>query len=124
MAISRTRSVGAKVTDQEYEQLEALAEAQDLTLGEWCREALLAHLPFHSARPTEETLLAEVLGLRMIVINLLSALGSGGPLTSEKIQSVLQWADEEKLATARERLKQQAANQPKKPPQSASPDSK
>jgi hypothetical protein len=40
MGISRTRSAGAKVTEQEYAQLEALAQTRGLTLGEWCRDVL------------------------------------------------------------------------------------
>src|SRR5258708_2649210 len=119
MAISRTRSAGAKVTDDEYAQLEALAQARGLTVGEWCREVLLNQLRLASASTTEETLLAELLGLRMIVINLLNALGNGEKLTPEKVESVLQWADKEKLATARERLEQQAHRKQRKPSTSA-----
>ena len=52
----------------------------------------------------EETILAEVLGLRMILINLLRDLGNGETLTQEKVQKVIQWADTEKLTTAVERL--------------------
>jgi hypothetical protein len=106
MAISRTRSAGAKVTDEEYARLEALAQARGITLGEWCREVLLSQLNPSLASPTEETILAEVLGLRMIVINLLRGLGTGEALTSEKVQSVIQWADREKIPTARDRLLQ------------------
>jgi len=39
MGVSRTRSAGAKVTDA---KLEALAQARGLTVGEWCREVVLA----------------------------------------------------------------------------------
>ncbi len=52
----------------------------------------------------EETILAEVLGLRMIMINLLRDLGNGETLTHEKVQKVIQWADAEKLTTAVEYL--------------------
>jgi hypothetical protein len=34
MAISRNRSAGAKVTDEEYARLEMLAQARGLTMGE------------------------------------------------------------------------------------------
>ena len=114
MAISRTRSAGAKVTDDEYLQLEALAQARGLTLGEWCRDILLKQLHQGSASPAEETVLAEVLGLRMIVINLLNAFGNGEKLTTEKVDAILQWADKEKLATARERLEQRAQQKQRK----------
>src|SRR6266566_531285 len=40
----RNRTVGSKMTESEYEQLVAVAERDGLTLGEWCREVLLAPL--------------------------------------------------------------------------------
>ena len=109
MGISRTRSAGAKVTDEEYAQLEALAQKRGLTLGEWCRDVLLSQLKPSVASLPEETILAEVLGLRMIMINLLRDLGNGETLTQEKVQKVIQWADTEKLTTAVERLRDNEA---------------
>jgi hypothetical protein len=105
MGISRTRSAGTKVTEQEYTQLEVLAQTRGLTLGEWCRDVLLAQLKPSVVSLPEETILAEVLGLRMIMINLLRALGNEETLTPEKVQKVIQWADTEKLTTAVERLR-------------------
>ena len=105
MAISRNRSAGAKVTDEEYAQLEALAQARGITLGEWCREILLAEL--NSDAPTsEEALLGEVLALRMIVLNLFRALGDGEKLNDAKIREIVQWADREKRAMTKDRLKE------------------
>jgi hypothetical protein len=37
----RNRSVGCKMTDNEYERLAAVAESEGMTLGEWCREISL-----------------------------------------------------------------------------------
>ena len=57
------------MTDEEYAQLEGLAQARGLTLGEWCREVLLAQLAPSSATLPEKAILTEILGLRMIAIN-------------------------------------------------------
>ena len=108
MAISRTRSAGAKVTDKEYGQLEAIAQARGLTLGEWCREALLAHLDQPPVSLAEEAILAELVGLRMIVINLLNALATGGRLQHEEVEKIVSRADMEKAPTAIERLRDTA----------------
>src|SRR5579883_2403718 len=35
----RTKSIGFKVSEEEYAQLETAAQASGQTLGEWCREA-------------------------------------------------------------------------------------
>jgi hypothetical protein len=40
--ILRNKSIGTKVSDEEYAQLEKLAEARGLTLSEWFRELVLA----------------------------------------------------------------------------------
>ena len=37
----RTRTVGCKMTDNEYERLSAVAEGDGMTLGEWVRKVLL-----------------------------------------------------------------------------------
>jgi hypothetical protein len=105
MAISRNRSAGTKVTDEEYAQLESLAQARGVTVGEWCREVLLAQLDSNVPTPVEQTLLAEILGLRMIVLNLFRALGNGEKLTEDKIREIVRWADGEKVVTAKSCLK-------------------
>lgn len=36
----RTRSIGTKVSDEEYAQLEKLAQEHGQKLGEWCRDVM------------------------------------------------------------------------------------
>jgi hypothetical protein len=108
MPAPRTRSASAKVTEEEYAQFETLAQARGITVGEWCREVLLNQLNPSKSVSNDVTLLAEVLGVRMIVINLFRALGSGEKLTPDKVQAVIEWADKEKLPTAVERLQKEA----------------
>jgi hypothetical protein len=65
-SVLRNKSIGTKVSDEEYGELEKLAEARGLTLSEWFRELVLAEMIAH---PAEQTILAEVLALRAIVLN-------------------------------------------------------
>jgi hypothetical protein len=37
----RTKSIGFKVSEEEYARLETAAQASGQTLGEWCREMIL-----------------------------------------------------------------------------------
>jgi hypothetical protein len=37
----RTKSIGFKVNEEEYAQLETAPQASGRTLGEWCREMVL-----------------------------------------------------------------------------------
>ena len=40
----RTRTAGAKVTEDEYAEIEKRADARGVTVGEWCREVILAEV--------------------------------------------------------------------------------
>ena len=98
MASQRTKSIGTKVTDEEYAQLEALAGEQ--TISEWARAVLLkAAVP--SAEPI---LLAELLALRTILLNLHFAVCSGEPVTAETMRRLIDCADQDKIQHAHERL--------------------
>lgn len=79
MPTVRNRTMGIKVTDEEYEQLEALAQARGLTMSDWGCEVLLAELIAH---PVEQIILAEILGLRMLYLNTIQILGAGRELTA------------------------------------------
>ena len=65
--VFRRKSIGTKVSEEEYARLEALAGGR--ALGEWVREVLLRELDGRQARPADEILLAEVLALRTILLN-------------------------------------------------------
>jgi alpha-glucuronidase len=116
----RTRSAGAKVTDKEYAEIEKLAEARGLNVGEWCREVLLAEVEragvSHEA-PSAETVLAEVMALRMLVLNMVGTLLRGEGMTTEKIQALIERVDGDKFRRVAEVVEAQAAR--KKPPREA-----
>src|SRR5208337_637480 len=103
----RTRSAGAKVTEVEYAQIEKQAEARGQNVGEWCREVLLAEVARGEA-PSAETILAEIMALRMVLLNTVQALGQKGELTTERLRQFLERADREKFRKVAERVEQQA----------------
>jgi ATP-dependent exoDNAse (exonuclease V) alpha subunit len=49
----RTKSIGTKVTEEEYARLERAAQAGTKTLGEWCREVMLASANGQSSHAQE-----------------------------------------------------------------------
>jgi len=101
----RTRTVGCKMSDAEYERLNATAGEQGVTLGEWCREVLLQHT--NEAKPitVEETVLAELLALRTILLNAFYKQAQGERLTADEMQRLIDRADEGRFRKAQERLK-------------------
>ncbi len=108
----RTKSIGFKVSEEEYAQLETAAQRSGQTLGEWCREA--AVLGSANGEPAQATtgpggagvqaLMAELVALRAILLNVLFKLANGEKLTAEEMQRLIDRADSDKLSRARERL--------------------
>jgi hypothetical protein len=99
----RTKSISTKVTDEEYAQFEALAGEQ--TISEWARDVLLKVTKPNAA---EQTVLAELLALRTILLNMLFAVSQGQTLTAEEMQQLIERADQNKLSKARQRLAEAA----------------
>ncbi|MFZ0641080.1 MAG: hypothetical protein WA660_07950 [Candidatus Acidiferrales bacterium] len=97
--VFRRKSIGTKVSEEEYARLEALAGGR--ALGEWVREVLLREV---DGRRTEEIVLAEVLALRTILLNAFYRLAQGEKLTEEGMQAIIDRADASKLQKAVERL--------------------
>ena len=95
----RTKSISTKVTDEEYAHFEASAGEQ--TISEWARDVLLK-----ATKPnaSEQTVLAEVLALRTILLNVHFAVSQGQTLTAEDMRQLIVRADQSKLSKAQERL--------------------
>jgi hypothetical protein len=105
----RTKSITAKVTEEEYARLQGDAQAQQQTLSDWARKALLAQLVPNQASLAEEAILAELLGLRMLFLNTVQILGRKEELTTEQLRKLIERIDREKQGKAAERL---AGSQP------------
>ncbi|MGA2883311.1 MAG: hypothetical protein ABSG13_30565 [Bryobacteraceae bacterium] len=107
----RTRSVGTKLTEEEYAKLEALAAQRGVTPGECVRDLVLG--AFGESKPeatlTEQALLSELLALRTILINTVYDLASGEDMTPERMEKLIAKADAGKLDRALERLKETTA---------------
>jgi len=109
----RTKSLGTKVSDGEYARLEALASARGQTISELIRAVLLEEIAApngHGHTAAEQTLLAEVVGLRTILLNLFFKLASGERITAEEMQRLIERADADKLKKAQARLEQAAGS--------------
>jgi hypothetical protein len=106
----RTKSIGTKVSEEEFARLEQAAQKASKTLGEWCREVMLANA---NGQPEKvngtgeaHAVMAEVVALRAILLNVLFKQAKGEPLTAEEMQRLIDRADSDKLKKAREKLDQ------------------
>lgn len=95
----RTKSLTAKVTEEEYARLQALAAGVGQSMGEWARTVLLGQL-----NPAQEVLLAEILALRMLYLNT-QVLRQKGELTTAQLQELIERVDREKEGKAKDRLR-------------------
>ena len=88
-------------------------------MGEWCREVILeAVTEAEAGTPTVETLLAEVMALRTILLNVLFQVANGETVTADAMRQLIERADRERFRRAAERVEEQAARkkpQPEKP---------
>ena len=99
------KTVATRLPPAEVRAVEAAAKAAGQTCSEWMREAVLLHLkrPAQKKKPAPDpTLLAELLGLRSLVHNLLVA---ASDLPEETVQRIVRHADAVKEAKAEEILK-------------------
>jgi len=108
--VFRRKSVGTKVSEEEYARLETQALAGGRVMSEWVREVLLRELDGRQARPADETVLGEVLALRTILLNAFYRLGRE-KLTAEELQSFIDRADATNLQKAVEWLKAKPGSQ-------------
>lgn len=112
----RTKTLGTKVSEEEFAQLEGAASERGLTLSEWCRQTLLARVNGQEAKSadaggTGQALMAELVALRAILLNVLFKLANGEKPTAEEMQRLIDRADSDKLKKARERLAQAAESE-------------
>ena len=104
--VSRAKTIATRLPQTEMEAVEAAAKVAGKTCSEWLREAAIAHLgrPVPVPKQTPDpTLLAETLGLRNILINLLSAVAVDLP--KETVQRIVAHADAIKQGKAEEVLR-------------------
>ena len=103
---SRGKTIATRLQKSEMDAVEAAAKTAGKSTAVWLREAAIAYLN-RPAEPRKSlpdpTLLAEVLGLRNLTINLLSAVAVDLP--RDTIQRIVTHADATKQGKAEEVLR-------------------
>jgi hypothetical protein len=99
------KTIATRLPPAEVKAVEAAAKIASQTCAEWMREALVLHLkrPARKKKSAPDpTLLAEILGLRSLVQNLIAA---ASDLPEETVQRIVKHADSIKEGKAEEILK-------------------
>jgi hypothetical protein len=82
----RVYPVTAKLTKSERKAITDFARTQGSARGQWIREVILREL---TSGPHPDVSLAEVLGVRLLLVNVLRPLASGQKLSPEAFDKLL-----------------------------------
>lgn len=96
-APNRVFPVTAKLTKEELESVTEFARSQGLARGEWIRDVILKEMRAGSA---SDPSLAEILGVRLLLVNVLRPLAAGQRITPEAFDKLLDEISEAKHALA------------------------
>jgi hypothetical protein len=84
--LNRVFPVTAKLTKEERGRVTEFARSQGLTRGEWIRDVILKEMREGSA---SDPSLAEILGVRLLLVNVLRPLAAGQRLAPEAFDKLL-----------------------------------
>jgi hypothetical protein len=112
---ARGRSIATRLNDAEFGEVEAAAGTAGKKVGEWLREAALAQARgTHHDEQTDHILLAEMMGMRSLMLNLF-ARASEGPLTTEDLRKMSAYSDSIKEQRARDYMTERRRRNSPKP---------
>jgi hypothetical protein len=94
---SRNRSLNTKLTPSEFAAVEASARSNGSALGEWVRDVILRELRKPSS---SDPCLAEIIGVRLLLVNVLRPLAVGQQLAPEAFDKLLDEISEAKHQVA------------------------
>src|ERR1700677_396413 len=84
--VFRSATVCLKLTQQEVQLLDQIATAKGMARSEWMRDVILRELRGDSANDPS---LAEILGVRLLLVNVLRPLAAGQRLAPEAFDKLL-----------------------------------
>ncbi|NYF79820.1 plasmid mobilization protein [Granulicella arctica] len=101
--VSRVKSIATRLTEAELGEIEAAAFKAGKKVSEWLRDTALASVRAPQQEQTDTVLLAEIIGMRDLMLNLF-AQASKGPLSTKDMRKMSAYADSIKEQKAREFL--------------------
>ena len=104
--LNRVFPVTAKLTKEERSKVTEFAKSQGLARGEWIRDVILREIRRTSA---SDPSLAEILGVRLLLVNVLRPLAAGQRLTPEAFDRLL-----DEISDAKHQLAAKLATPPER----------
>src|SRR5271170_461888 len=110
---SRVKSIATRLTEAELGEIEAAASKAGKKVSEWLRDTALANVRAPQEERTDLVLLAEIMGMRSLMLNRF-AKASRGRLSAEDLLKMSAYADSIKEQKACEFLAQKRSKSPDK----------
>jgi hypothetical protein len=104
--LNRVFPVTTKLTKEEWGKVTEFAKSQGLARGEWIRDVILREMSGESA---SDRSLAEILGVRLLLVNVLRPLAAGLKLAPEAFDRLL-----DEISDAKHQLAAKLATSPKR----------
>jgi hypothetical protein len=99
-ATFRLTNVSSKLSRSETGQLDALAKKRGKQRGEFIRRLILDELSRDSGAPTASAELSEIVGIRLMLMNVLKPIANGQKLTPEVFDGIMAEVKKRKKAVA------------------------
>ena len=96
----RLTNVSSKLSRSETERFDALAKRRGQQRGELIRRLILDELSRDGSEPTASAELSEIVGLRLMLMNVLKPLAAGQKLTPEVFDGIMTEVKKRKRAVA------------------------
>jgi hypothetical protein len=109
----RSRQVGVRLSESEYNTLEKLAWGEGRTPGEWARELLSRAVRTGTEERFAEHAFTELVGLQLLLMNVLQPLASGQKISPDQFQKLVEQIQATKQTKARELLARRGSREEK-----------
>jgi hypothetical protein len=103
----RVFPVTVKLTEEERQEVTAFAESRGVARGQWIRDVVISEL--HRAAENKDAALAEILGVRLLLVNVLRPLAAGQKVSPEFFDKLL-----DEISTAKHELAERVATERKR----------
>jgi hypothetical protein len=103
---SRNQTLTTKLTQAEHTAVEKAAEDDAKTPGEWLRDVALRSVGANADSAERLIVLSEVVGIRLLLVNVLRSLATGQKLTPEAFDKLL-----DEISTAKHELARKLASE-------------
>ena len=85
----RSHTVGTRLSQEEVRQLTAIADGRQLKVGDVLRELILEEIARETSPRRPDPMLVEIVGVRLLLVNLLQPRDEHEPLTRESFEMLL-----------------------------------